>query len=444
MASPRDVGGDAEIAPTLLATVVNPAGLILAKMVPGGRAEAFASAGLGAGPSWHAFAIDATGVAFSTSSTGVVGDQRLRIVPDARARLDHDLSWMPAEFHELTGEPSSLCPRGTLRRVVAELAADDLEASVGHEIEFVLVAPDGAALPAHDWTPYGAAGLLGQEEFVRDLIADLGTAGVEVEQVHPEHARLQFEVSLAPADPVTAADRLVLARIVIGRVARRHGVRAALSPKPFADEAGCGAHQHISLRRGGSPLFSDGSGAAGMTADGEHAVAGILEALPELQGVLCGSVVSCLRTRPGQWAGAYACWGVENREAAVRLVRAETAGGAGRDANIEVKAVDPSANVYLATAAVLGAAARGIARRAELPPEVAVDPVECPPERRGARLASDQRTIVDRLDSSEAVREILGDEIVDAVVAVRRYEVTRFPDHTPEFIAERFRLAWTV
>lgn len=254
MASPWDVGGDAEIAPTLLATVVNPAGLILAKMVPGGRAEAFASAGLGAGPSWHAFAIDATGVAFSTSSTGVVGDQRLRIVPDARARLDHDLSRTPAEIHELTGEPSSLCPRGTLRRVVAELAADDLEASVGHEIEFVLVAPDGAALPAHDWTPYGAAGLLGQEDLVRDLIADLGTAGVEVEQVHPEHARLQLEVSLAPADPVTASrpagarpDRHrpggAQTRCACGpfteAVRRRSGVRCA--PAHLAEEGRCPA-----------------------------------------------------------------------------------------------------------------------------------------------------------------------------------------------------------
>ncbi|SDU44509.1 L-glutamine synthetase [Gordonia westfalica] len=439
----------------LLATVVNPAGLTLAKTVTPDRVPAFASVGLGASPSWHAFAIDQTGIAFS-DEVGVVGDQRIRIDLDARVDVDPTLSWAPGEFFTLTGDPVPQCARGTLRRVVAELADVGLRATVGHELEFVLVALDGTPLPSAPWTPYGAAGLLEYEGFVRDVLASCRAAGIVVEQLHPEHARWQFEVSLGPADPVTAADQLVLTRVLIGRLAREHGLRASFSPKPFVDEAGCGAHQHVSFHRDDRPLLSGGTGVAGMTPDGEHAVAGILDAVLELQGVLCGSVVSGLRMLPGQWAGAHVCWGVENREAAIRLVRADTEGDTsavaaqadtpgmrGRGANVEVKITDPSANVYFATAAILGVAAAGIERKATLPPEVGVDPGTRPAGER-TLLSTEQSDVVDRMEVSPLLRGILGDPAVDALVAVRRYEVVHFPDHTPEALTERFRLAWSV
>jgi glutamine synthetase len=81
--------------------------------------------------------------------------------------------------------------------------------------------------------------------------------------------------------------------------------RTSLSPAPFVDDVGSGAHQHFSLTAPEGPLFSDGTGARGMTPAGESAVAGLLQGLPDAQGILCGSIVSGLRLRPGNWAGAY-------------------------------------------------------------------------------------------------------------------------------------------
>ena len=164
----------------------------------------------------------------------------------------------------------------------------------------------------------------------------------------------------------------MLIRLVVSRAARRHGLRISLSPAPFAGNVGSGAHQHFSLSMPEGPLFSDGTGAHGMSPAGESAVAGVLRGLPEAQGILCGSIVSGLRMHPGNWSGAYVCWGTENREAAVRFVK----GGPGspRGGNVEVKVVDPSANPYLASAAILGLALDGINREAALPPETTVDP----------------------------------------------------------------------
>ncbi len=201
---------------------------------------------------------------------------------------------------------------------------------------------------------------------MRDVTAAAASAGVGIEQFHPEYGINQFEISLTPPkSPVAAADQLILARIVISRVARKYGLRVSLSPVPFAGSVGSGAHQHFSLLRGDTPVLSGGTGGAqGMTAEGgESAIGGVLSGLPQAQLIFCGSIVSGLRMQPGNWAGgAFACWGgTENREAAVRFVRGTHGNPYG--ANVEVKVVDPSANPpYFATAAILGLALDGIDR----------------------------------------------------------------------------------
>ena len=430
---------------TLIGTIVNPAGLTLAKVVSSGGAARFVDPGLGASPTWHGFAIDRTGIAF-TNEISVVGDQRVRIDASALRVIDDGLAWAPGAFFDQNGNPVAACTRGTLMRIESRLAQAGLRAEVGHEIEFVLVDPAGKGLPGDLWAQYGLAGVLEHESFVRDAMAALTATGVGVEQFHPEYGVNQFEISLAPRAPVAAADQLVLTRILISRVARKHGMRVSMSPKPFADGAGCGAHQHFSLWRGDTPLLSGGDGEHGLTAHGAAAIAGVVSGLSDAQLVLCGSVVSGLRMQPGSWAGAYTCWGTENREAAVRFIPATQ--GASYGANAEVKIVDPSANPYLATAAILGLAIDGIENAATLPPEVTVDPQRLTDaERHGVgavQLSADQRDLIAALDHSSRMRTILGDSVIDALIAVRRYEQQNYADLDAVGLADKFRLSWSL
>jgi glutamine synthetase len=434
---------EAEGVDTVIGTAVNPAGLTQAKTVPIRRTNTFADPGLGASPSWHAFVIDQTGIA---DVAPVVGDQRLRIDLSALRIISDGLAWAPAAFFEQDGTPVPECSRGTLGRVEAALGAAGIEAMIGHEIEFLLVDPDGGALPAAVWTQYGLVGVLEHEAFVRDVHVAAAAAGIGIEQFHPEYAANQFEISLSPLPPVAAADQLALIRLIISRVARRHQLRVSLSPAPFAGSVGSGAHQHFSLTADAGPLFSGGSGLAGMTAAGESAVAGVIRGLPEAQGVLCGSVVSGLRMQPSNWAGVYACWGIENREAAVRFV---TGGpGSAYGGHVEVRIIDPSANPYLASAAILGLALDGIRHKAALPPETTLDPAnlsESDRDRAGIlRLPEAQPEAIAALDDSALMRGILGDPAVDMVVAVRREEHKRYGDLEPEALADKFRMAWSL
>jgi glutamine synthetase len=436
---------EAEGVDTVIGTVVNAAGLTQAKTVPVRQTTTFADPGLGASPSWHVFAIDQSGIAF-TDDVGVVGDQRLRIDLSALRIVGDGLAWAPASFFGQDGTPVSCCSRGTLGRVEAALAGAGIDAAIGHEIEFLLVDPDGVRLPTALWAQYGLVGVLEREAFVRDVMALATLAGVAIEQLHPEYGPNQFEISLAPLPPVAAADQLVLTRLIVARAARRHGLRISLSPAPFADGVGSGAHQHFSLTTREGALFSGGSATEGMTPAGEAAVAGVLRGLAGAQGVLCGSIVSGLRMRPGNWAGAYACWGTENREAAVRFIKAGP--GSPHGGNVEVKIVDPSANPYLASAAILGLALDGITSNAPLPAETTVDPARLSDSARDhagiVRLPEAQAEVIAALDNSALLRGILGDAPVDTVVAVRRFEQERYADLTPHELADKFRMAWSL
>jgi glutamine synthetase len=146
-----------------------------------------------------------------------------------------------------------------------------------------------------------------------------------------------------------------------------------------------------------------------------------------------------LRLKPGNWAGAVACWGLENREAAVRFIAATP--GSPHGANAELKLVDPSANPYLAAAAFLGSALRGVDRGLELPAEVPENPAESATA--PAPLATDQLSAIDALEHSEVAAELLTPEMIEAVVAVRRHELATYGGQSPADTTQALRLAWS-
>jgi glutamine synthetase len=366
----------------------------------------------------------------------VVGDLRLRADLAALRVLGDGLAWAPAEMFDQYGAPAPVCTRGLLRRTQAELERHGVTALVGAELEFVV--PERAGGP---WNAYGLGPVLDVEPVVLDLVDACAAAGLPLEQVHAEYADGQFELSLRPTDPLAAADGVVLARLLVGRVARRHGLTVSFSPQPFAGGGGNGAHQHLSLFRDGVPLLSGGAGPHGLTPEGAAAIGGIVAGLPDLLGVFAGSVLSAHRLQPGRWSGAHACWGLENREAAVRLCAATP--GNPHGASVEVKCIDPSANPYLAIAALLGLAADGVSRRAALPPETTVDPASLTGADAPARLPVDQAAALAALDASPLADRLLGTAIRTCLSAVRHHELDTYGEDDVAVLAERFRFTWS-
>lgn len=413
------------------------AGVTRAKYAPLRRLGTFQRSGMGVSPSWSVFCVD-SGIAF-TPTIGVAGDLRIRIDPADVRVIDDGIAWAPGNLTDQPGEPAPLCTRSLLARAERSAAERGLTALVGAELECTMIAPDGTPASTEPWSPYGIRTSLDRSAFLVDVATSAERVGLSVEQIHTEYGHDQLEVSLAPTTPVAAADAVIVARIVLGRAAARHGLRISFAPVPFVGASGNGAHLHLSLADERGPLLSGGSGPYGIRPEGGSAIAGVIDALPDLIGVYAGSPLSSLRLKPGNWAGASACWGLENREAAVRFIAATP--GNPHGANAELKLIDPSANPYLAAAAFLGSALRGFDHRMALPAEIAENPSQS--DAAPAPLPTGQADATDVFEKSELAAELLSPAVVESLVSVRRYELTTFGDRSPEDVTQALRLAWS-
>jgi glutamine synthetase len=201
---------------------------------------------------------------------------------------------------------------------------------------------------------------------------------------------------------------------------------ASFAPKPFADQAGSGCHVHLSLWSGDHNALYDPHGQLGMSRLGRAFIAGILDHLPGLLAITCPSVNSYRRLAPNMWSSAYTCWGPDNREAAVR-VASPFKGRIEASTNIEVKAVDGSANPYLALGAIMAAGLDGVARELDPGDPVTVNPDQLSEAERNARgirrYPTNLGEAVAELERDRVLQEALGPARAHEFIAVRRAEL---------------------
>lgn len=410
---------------------VDTAGITRVKTVPTAKLASAVAWGVGMSPVFDTFLADDHVV-----TTDVLGspDGDLRLFPDLDRLVvlsgQPGWAWAPVDRITQDGERHPGCGRTLLRRIVADAERDHgITFRAAVEVEWAVglgAAPDGEFVPAVSGPAYGATRQVELSDCAADLLAAFAAQGVEVDQFHPEYAAGQFEVSVGALDPVAAADRSVLVRQTIRAVTRRHGLRVSFAPAVCAEGVGNGGHVHLSAWRDGANLHAGGDRRHGMTADAEAFAAGLLARLPALTAVTAPSPASYLRLRPSQWAGVFTAWGLETREAAVRVVRG-TAGRRAQQANLEVKPVDLAANPYIALGALIAAGLDGLTAGAALPGEITGDPAKLTAEEAAARgvrrLPVSLAEAVAEFREDEVLRTALGPVLADAVIAVRQGEV---------------------
>ncbi|MGH2580157.1 MAG: glutamine synthetase [Actinomycetota bacterium] len=425
-------------------TMVDNAGVTRVKTVPISRLEAAAQFGIGLSPVFDVFLVN-DHITASAEVGGPVGD--LRLMPDLDALrplvAQPGWAWAPTDQYTQEAEVFPCCQRSFAGAIAERAAAVGLDLRMGFEVEWFMARRAGEEItPVHRGPAYSAIVLAEVSDFARDLMVALENERVEVLQFHPEYATGQLEISIAPRDPVAAADENVLLRQTIRGVAARYGMSASFAPVAIAGEVGNGGHVHFSLWEGERNLFAGGDGPHGMTDRGEAFVAGILAELPALVAIGSPSVASYLRLVPSHWSGPWACWGRENREAAIRFVTGMV-GSRESAANTEVKCFDSSANPYLVAGALIAAGLAGIEQDLRLPSEVTEDPAAYSQEeldRLGIRrLPQSVEKAVGHLEESKVMREALGDVLLGAFVAVRRAEAETFAGMDDEAVVAAHR-----
>jgi glutamine synthetase len=382
---------------------------------------------------------------------GPVGEVRIMPDPATFVTLPYapGAGAMVADLVQPDGEPWDACARTYLRQAIADLAAHGYAASAAFEPEFTLgrreAGPDGGPdrlVPVDDSLCYSATGFHQAHDYAVELQRALQAQGMQVENYYPELGHGQQEMSVRHAGALRAADNHVLYRETVRGIAFRRGMWASLAPKPIADQAGNGCHLHLSLRElgpdgePGEPVFYDAADRYRLSGTGYHFIGGLLAHLPALTALTCGSVNSYRRLAPQMWSSAYTIYGMDNREAAVRIcspMRDDPAGSV----NLELKPSDSSANPYLALGACIYAGLDGIRRKLDPGEAVNVDPATLTEAERLAagarRLPGSLAEALDALEADELLMESLGDLRRRAYLAVKRSEVAAFADADPAY-----------
>lgn len=321
-----------------------------------------------------------------------------------------------------------VCPRTTLQRIVRQ-AEETLHTKflVGTETEFVLLKSTAPPVPVNSqgWCASGAlmTGAV-ETQVMEEMAKALVDAGIELQVFHSEAVNGQYEVVTGPLPPLEAADVLIHTRETIYNIAHKHGLRATLAPRLRKNRYGSGAHVHISVQKSpGSPPSPVWSEKPPLTRVEAQFLAGLLEHLPAVSALTLPLPQSYGRMIDGMHAGGtWVCWGVDNREAPIRLTN-ETRP---KSRNFEVKTIDGTSNPYLVLAGLLAAGVIGIRDELNLVHDNCGDgrtAAEMTREERVSkgihrRLPSDIGMARKYLLEDEKLKELLGEEAVRVFVGV--------------------------
>ena len=236
-----------------------------------------------------------------------------------------------------------------------------------------------------------------------EMVYELMKLGIEIEAHHHEVATAgQAEIDIKFDELTKMADQFMWYKYVIKNIARRAGKTVTFMPKPVFEDNGSGMHTHLSLWKGGKPLFA-GDGYAGLSEMALHAAGGLLKHAPALLAFAAPTTNSYRRLVPGFEAPVNLVVSARNRSAAIRIPMYSASPKAKR---LEFRCPDATANGYLAWSAMLMAMIDGI--RNEISPGEPLDKNIY--ELEGDELASIPKvpgSLAESIDALEADHEFL-------------------------------------
>jgi glutamine synthetase len=355
-------------------------------------------------------------------------------------RRDEQVARMFCDIVTPEGEAFAGDPRTVLKRNLRRAAELGFTFYVAPELEYFYFADSGPEPKVldrggyFDLTPLDVA-----QEYRRKTINALEQLGIPVEHSHHEVA------------PVPARDHRPVHR-------RPHHGRQHHELPAGCEGGGTGArhlrHLHAQaareprrLRHAPPPLAVQGRRErlrqwdhGELSATGKAFVAGLLRHSREITAVTNQWVNSYKRLVAGFEAPIYVSWGRNNQSALVRVPSAKR--GKPESVRVEYRSPDSAANPYLALSVLLAAGLEGVAQGYELPAEAPGNVFELSSKERQAlgieRLPETLAQALDVMESSELVRNALGDHVFNWFLRNKRKEWERYQHHVSRFELETY------
>lgn len=369
-------------------------------------------------------------------------DAQVRLLPEQwrELPLENNTILVPAE---VIGRMEPLCPRQTLKRVLARGEAMGFDAFAGFEYEFLALNESHETLRKRDFTDpvplgYGAFGYSvlrtsANNDFYEALLDMCNRMNIVVEGLHEETGPGQLELALKATDTATAADNAALFKTFSKVLAQKQNRMLSFMAKWHPDYSGQGGHVHVSLKRkNGDSAFYDAARPGNISDEMRWFAGGLQHTARDFMALHAPTINSYRRLVPGYWAPTTALWGIDNRTTAIRAIS-----GSPKSQRIEYRVPGADSNPYLVAAAIFAAGLYGIENR--------IEPDE--PFRGnayGATPPADRtlpRSLWDAaqcLRQSEAARDWLGADFVNHFAATREWEEREFQKHVSDWERRRY------
>ncbi len=367
-------------------------------------------------------------------------------VPSTKTRIDIWDDAPPFHFYLCDsktndGKNWECCTRGFFKNALELFHQETgLEFLAAFEHEFTLLDDPVAAAPS-----FTIEAIRNVARYTQDLTKALTQANVGLETVEPEFGVNQYEVTSAPAVGLEAAERAIITREVIRETARRLGYRATFTPKASPDAIGNGAHVHFSfLDSKGNNATYDATQPNNASVVAQHFIAGVTRHMRAICAITSPSPVSYLRLGPNHWSCGYSSFGVQNREAALRICPSpdQNPAKAAKAYNLELRAPDATASPYLVLGALVLAGLQGIKEKLPLPKSVDVDPNDLSEQQRSELgiepLPSSLAEALDLMEADAIVKAWMPPTMYESYVAVKRTEIELAKDLSDEALCERY------
>ena len=341
------------------------------------------------------------------------------------------------------GEPFAGDPRNNLKRVLKDMQKMGFkDFNIGPEPEFFLFKTDEQGNPTQtvndqenyfDMEPADRG-----EDCRRDIVLALEKMGFDVEAAHHEVAPGQHEVDFKYSDALEAADNIQTFKLIVKTIAKKYGLHATFMPKPLSGINGSGMHLNMSLfTQNGDNAFFDPEDERQLSQTAYHFLGGLMKHARAYTAVCNPIVNSYKRLVPGFEAPVYVAWSTSNRSPLIRIPSDR-----GMGTRVELRSADPSANPYLAIAAVLEAGLDGL--RNELPAIHEVDENIYQMTSK-ERVEKDVRNLPDTLHNAlkslakdEVVKGSMGDHIYHSFMEAKTREYDAYRQDVSDWERQRY------
>lgn len=356
---------------------------------------------------------------------GSTGDLRLKPDHSSLTRVDGipgrpPLNIVFADLINTDGSSWESCPRTFLRTAVEQLRDEfGITTRCSFEHEFVDMSAKG------DHHPFSLQAFRNAEPIGSTLMTVLHRAGLEPETWLPEYGRHQYEITVAPTDPVAAADRAILVRDIVHDLFAAHGREATFAPVVAPGETGNGVHVHFGLDdEDGNTLVFDASRPGRISQRAGSFAAGIIRHGPAMAALFAPLATSYLRLAPHNWSTARAFLGLQNREALLRICPTNESDGRDPSGQLhfEFRGGDIGANPWILLGTILRAGMQGLLESLETP-EIVEGELDLDGTHAGlARLPRDLAEAMDVLRGDEIVSGWFSPALLATYEAIKRDE----------------------